>query len=518
MQRRDARMQPLQGIVLTEQDDELVASCRSVDLARPIDPQALQSWIEDAGYGEWAPIAGARAALVARWSAGGEPIDLALCCREDGRATVEVSADGLIAWLDFTAARGGQPLKPEALVLLLKQSEVVFGVDASALHAACESRKDLRIEVARGEPAILGDDARFELLVNDVRTRVPKVDERGLIDYHELGDIPGVLASQDLMRRYPATPGTAGCDVLGTALPARPGRDLPFDLPFQGVTLAPDDPNLLVAEAAGQPVHRDRSVVVEKLLRLRGVSLATGNIHFVGSVEVAGDVSPGMMVEASGDNIVKGLVEGAQLRAGVSVKVQGGVIAHAEVKAAQSVAVRFVENSALHAGTTIAVETMALHSDLQALCQVLIGVETGQRRRLIGGTTRAGMRVQVRNLDLTAAIARTRQEADKLEKVVQHLALQGDPKKLLEKVKLAWQQELRTWAGLLEDKVEFERELGQVKAAEIEVLSGFAGDTDMAFGTTVRHLRAGFGTGVFSIDDQGQVVFRASSGQPAVVV
>ena len=537
-------MQPLEGLALTEQDNELVANCQPGqpgDLARPIDPQVLQSLIEDAGYGDWAPIAGARATLVARWAAGGEAFDLALCRREDGRATVEVSADGLTAWLNFTAARGGQPLKPEALVLLLKQCDVVFGVDASALHAACESDKDLHVEVARGEPAIAGEDARFELLVDDVRTREPRVDERGLIDYHELGDIPGVLAGQGLMRRHPATPGTAGCDVLGTVLPARPGRDQAFHLPFQGVTLAPDDPNLLVAEAAGQPVQRDRGVVVEKLLHLRGVNLATGNIHFVGSVEVAGDVSPGMKVDASGDIVVKGLVDGAQLKAGGSVKVYGGVIAHSEVRAAQSVAVRFVENSSLHAGTTIAVETMALHSQLEASSQVLVGAGQGQRGRLIGGMTRAGMRVlvfslgaaavsltrvlvggnsdlQLRSLTLSQAIERARQEADKLEKLVLHLQQQGDPKQLLEKVRSTWQQELKTWADLLEKRVELDRELGQTTLAEIEMLSAVAGDVDIAFGATVRHLRAGFGAGAISIDAQEQVIYRPGGGLPSAVI
>src|SRR6185436_13597582 len=113
-------------------------------------------------------------------------------------------------------------------------------------------------------------------------------------------------------------------------------------------------PNLLRALHGGQPVHTGNAVTVEKVLSLKNVSMATGNISFDGTVEVAGDVHPGMKLHASGDIVVKGIVEGAQLNAGGSIHVAGGVVAHAVVHAGSSVSARFVENASIHAETTIA--------------------------------------------------------------------------------------------------------------------------------------------------------------------
>jgi hypothetical protein len=533
-------MQPMDGITFLERDGELIARCQPVDGRPPVEPPALSRGLDDSGFGQWDLLPDILSLLAQRLNAGGEAFEMTLGRREDASVTVEIAPDGLCAWLHLKAARGGRRLVPDELAQVLKQSGVVFGLDMAALPTVCASDSDLRIVVANGVPAINGEDARFELLVSDTRTRVPKVDEHGLIDYHELGDIPSVQVGQALMRRHPATPGTVGCDVRGAPVHAQPGKDEPFDQPFNGVALSPDDANLLLAAESGLPVHTRCGVTVEKMLHVKGVNLATGNIHFVGSVEVAGDVSPGMKVEASGDILVKGLVEGAHLEAGGSVQVVGGVIAHAAVRAAQSVSVRFVENSALHAGTTIAVETMALHSDLEALNQVLVG-PGGQRGRLVGGSTRATLLVRVASLGASAGgltqvqvgvnpaflaryealdhdIEHEHVEADKLEKVVHHLEQHGDPKHLLDKVKAAWQQDLKTWGKLLEERAELDHQMALAAGARIELLSGLSGDVDISFGKITRHLRSSFGAGVFSLDDQGRPVFSPAGGGGAEVI
>jgi uncharacterized protein (DUF342 family) len=524
-----------------ERNGELIACCSPVSGGQPLDLPTLGGWMAERGYGPWALLPEALEALVQRWNEGGSAFEQAVGRREDASLTVEVAADGLTAWLNLKAARGGRAPEPDAVARLLKQAGVVYGVDPSMVQAVCQSNADVRVVAALGVPAIRGDDARFELLVDDIRTREPRVDERGLIDYHELGDIPGVQPGQALMRRHPPTPGKVGCDVRGAPVHAQPGNDEGLDQPFIGVELARDDANLLLAAQAGLPVRTRCGAMVEKLLHLKGVNLATGNIHFVGSVEVAGDVSAGMKVQASGDIVIKGLVEGAHLEAGGSVLVVGGVIAHGAVRAAQSVSVRFVENSALHAGTTIAVENMALHSDLEALNQVLIGAQTGQRGRLVGGSTRATMLVRMHSLGAPAGgltqvhvgvnpvllarcqaldkdIEHEHVEADKLEKVVHHLEQHGDPKHLLDKVKAAWRQDLQAWGQLLGERAELDHQVALAQGARIEVLAGLQGDVDISFGRVIRHLRSSCGAGAFFLDDQGRVVFSAGHGKPDELV
>jgi hypothetical protein len=535
-------MQTLVGLTLQDRDGGVIAQCQPQAGQTPIDLPQLQRLIDEAGFGQWLPLATGQAELLERWVAeGAEPFEVAVARREDAHCTVEVASDNLCAWVQYTAARGGQSARLEDVLQGLFGAGVVFGIDQALVEQLCQDGKDAKVVAAHAKLAVDGEDARFELLVKDTRDRAPKVDETGLIDYHELGDIPTVQAGQSLMRRHPATPGVDGCDVRGAPLRAKPGIDAPFGLPLLGAAQDARDPNLLVAVDAGQPVRTKDGVVVEKVLRLKGVSLATGNIHFVGTVEVMGDVSPGMKVEASGDIVVKGLVEGSHLEAGGSVQVVGGVIAHSAVRAVHSVAAKFVENSALHAGTTVMVENMALHSDLQALNQVIVGNASGSRGRLVGGTTRATMLVRVPQLGAAAGgvtkvfvglspaflaryqaleheIQHEHDEADKLEKIVLHLQAHGDPRHLLAKVKEAWQAELKQWGHLLEEKAEFEHQVALTGAARIEVRGEVAGDVDVGFGKLTRQVRNSRGGGHFDVDDQGRVVFHPANGAPAEIV
>lgn len=528
-------MQTNEGITLSTRDDELIATCRPAANQRPVDPRAVQQQLVDAGYGHWALFPDAVIKLAERWSAGGEEFEIPVGRCEDAHFTVEVASDGLSAFLKLTAAKGGQPPKLEDIQQAVKEAGVVFGLDQAVLQQACNSTVDKRVQIAAAQPPVDGEATRFELLVEDTRNRQPKVDENGLIDYHELGDIPTVKAGQALMRRHPPTKGSDGHDVRGQLLHATPGLDEPFDTPLHGVALAKDDANLLVAAEPGQPVHTRCGVNVEKVLDLKSVNMATGNIHFTGTVEINGDVAPGMKVEASGDIIVKGMVEGAKLDAKGSVKVEGGVISHATVNAGVSVEAKFVENSTINAGTAIVIETMALHSDLQALNQVLVGSETAKRSRLIGGSTRATMLVRTPTLGATAGgvtkiqvgvnpafharyqdlekeIELKQAEADKLEKVMHHLEQHGDPRQMLDKVRPAWQLQLKEWGRLLEEKTALDHELALTQNARVEITDEVAGDVDMVFGKVMRHLRSSFGAGAFHVDEQGQVVFSPSGG------
>lgn len=532
----------IEGISLTDRDGVLIARCEPKAQAPAVDPMALQQMVQSAGFGRWALVPDSLATLMQRWSTGGEPYEVPLARRLDAGFTIEVGGDGLAAWVKLTAAKGGAPAQPDELVKALYAAGVLFGIDQAAVRNACASTVDVRAQVASAIPAIDGEDTRFELLVSDTRVRVPKVDEHGLIDYHELGDIPTVLANQPLMRRHPPTPGTDGTDVRGVPLRPKPGLDEPFDTPFVGVAVSETDANLLMSVDAGQPVHTRCGVHVEKVLQLKAVNMATGNIHFVGTVEVAGDVSPGMKIEASGDIIVKGMVDNAHLEAGGSIQVSGGVISHSALRATHSVTVRFVENSAIQAGTAIAVENMAAHSDLQALNQIQVGTTAGPRGRLIGGMARATMLVRAPTLGATAGgltrvqvginpvlvarqqtlereIEHEHDEADKLEKIVHHLEAHGDPRHMLEKVKTAWQAELREWGHLLEEKVEFEHQLSLINDARVEVTVGVAGDVDLAFGKTVQQVRRHLGAGAFTRDEHDRLVFTpASEGKGAEVL
>lgn len=118
--------------------------------------------------------------------------------------------------------------------LALGSAGVTFGIDAAAVAAACAANASGRFEVAMAVPSVDGEDGGFELLVSDARNRSPQVNDKGLIDFRDLGDIPTVTADQPLKWRRPPTRGKPGCDVRGGVILARDGASVGLRRPARG--------------------------------------------------------------------------------------------------------------------------------------------------------------------------------------------------------------------------------------------------------------------------------------------
>lgn len=499
--------------------------------------ETLREHIGAAGFGRWVLYDEALTLLLAGSADPASECTLQIGEARDASFSLETAPDAMQVWLLLIAARGGQPLAHEAIVLALGEAGVTYGIAEEAINAACTATDDGRFLVASGTPPSSGEDTRFELLCAEARDRAPRVSANGLIDFRELGAIPTVAAEDPLMRRIPATSGTPGRNVRGEVLEPVPGKNIPFAEQLMGAYVATDDANLLRAVFAGQPVRCGNGVNVEQILRVRNVNIATGNITFDGTVNIEGEVLPGMKVHVDGDIIISGVVDGAELEATGDIRIGGGIIAKAHVRAGGSVHARFVENASVTAGTTIAIEDSALQSELQANNQIVVGIKSTQRGRLVGGTARAMLLIRTPVLgsgsggvtklllgvnpvleaqyqDLQQRIAKLREEEQNLEKVVKHLARQPDKAAILERANASWQAAVKAWGRLLPGRDELERQMDLMAGARIEVGVNAEGAIDVMLGKKLLHLRKSFGPGIFSMqadhlvhtDTQGRTV------------
>lgn len=528
-------MPQINGLTFTEIDKRLVMRC-SLATPRPaLDLAALRSLLQSSGLGSWTAPGQSLGDFLEHWGGAATDFEVSVERCEDASFDIEVSKDAQQAWLCVKPARGGQPLRLDDLLSALAAAGVVHGVDRDAVQLACSQDQPAKVLVASATGPQAGTDARFELLVADTRDRAPKVDTQGHIDFHELGDIPMVKADQPLMRRHPPTRGVDGTTVRGERMPAAAGKDIPFAAQLVGACVDPHDANLLRALFSGQPVRCETAVTVERVLRLKNISMASGNIDFDGTIEVAEDVHPGMKVHASGDVIVKGTVEGAHITCDGSVQVAGGIIARAVIRAANDVSARFSEQSEIHAGATIAITDMAVHCTLESQNAISVGSAETHKGRLVGGLTRAMMRVLVPTLgasaggvtkvqvgvnpqldhrlqELDALAKQQKEDEDKLAKVVKHLTQVGDPRGLLPQVQATRKQLLANWGATLAEKAEVEAKLALTAGAIVEVLNGIDGDVDLQFGPLLRRIRKHLGPGRFSLGEDGSLVFTDVAG------
>lgn len=531
----------LPGISITEVDQQIFLQVRP-DSARPaVDVAMLQAMLAGFGAGACALDETALAKAVEDCNAGQNPFSIPVAQRRDASTDIQISADDMQAELSVQPAYGGKTVSLDDLMRALTQSGVVFGIDDAELMRVSERNGCTSVPIARGTLPQDGCDAVFEALIDHPVNRAPKVNENGLIDYRERGSIHVVTPGMPLMRRHPATPGEAGRTVRGTVLSARPGHDEPFASDLAGAQAARDDANLLEARVAGQPLVVQCGVMVEPVLQLEEVNMATGNIHFDGTVQVKGDIVQGMKVEVSGDIVVAGMVDGGVLQAGGDILIAGGVIAHATLTAGGCVSARFAQDVKIRAGTILSLADAALECELESLNQIVIGAKSHGRGRLVGGSATAMMLLSVPvlgsskagvtrvamgvNAELNARYAALLQLLEKekaneesLEKLIKQVVATKDPKDLLPRIQASRKHALQVWGQLLAEKEALEQQMARALEARIELSAGLEGAVDLMFGTHAARPRREFSAGTFSLDPTELVVMFSDGrgSKPAV--
>ncbi|MCF8179093.1 MAG: FapA family protein [Sulfuritalea sp.] len=527
-------MEAIPGLEFSESEGRLFAAILPITERPPLDVDALKSLIEKAGYGDWFLLEDALEKLVGCYHLPNSELNLPLAERRDGSFTLEISEDAMFAWIDFVPASGGKAVTHSEIFAALDSAGVTYGIDPLVVEALCSSTTAERRAVATGEAAENGRDTIFEQLVADARDRVPQVDENGLINYRELGAIPMVVADQELMRRIPPTTGSNGRNVHGGLVEPVPGRNEAFVENLAGAHIAKDDANLLRATFNGQPIRCGNGVMVEQVLHAKNVDIASGNISFDGTVHIDGEVLPGMKVHATGDIIVTGLVDGAELDAGGDITIGGGVIAQARVRAGGSVSARFVESAHVYSGTMIAIDDAALQSDLQAINQIVVGIKATQRGHIVGGSARAMLLIrapivgaakggvteiqlgvnpvlEAKYQELLQRIEAQKTEEANLEKLVKHLTTHGDKGGMLGRAKASWQQAIQAWAKLMPEQEALEAQLALIGGAQLEVGVSVSGAINLHFGKKTLTVRKNYDAGVFSLVDE-KIVFTDPGG------
>lgn len=450
--------------------------------AAPITEEWLHAALADNGWGSCRVLPAAISELLAACHNGTAVEGLPIAEAVDASFSVALSEDRMLAKLSLVPAEGGAPVSPEAVLAALTDIGVQSGVDQAALAEAMAAGVADGAVIARGLAPEHGRDGALEPCLAQPRSRSPRVNESGHIDYRDLGDLLVVHPGDALMRRIPPTAGTPGRTLTGEVVPAQPGRVVMFGADLPGTTFSAEDPDLLVAAITGQPVIKRDGMIVEPVLVVVAVNMNSGNVRFEGSVKIQGDVDSGMSVSATGDIEVGGVVELATLDAGGSILVRGGIIGGLGrkdgkttgapcVRAAVNVEAGYAQNAHIEAGDCIVIDDAAMQCELIAANHILVGRK--KHGCLIGGRHQATLSVTAKEVGSPQRISTLIEVGinPAMHKLMLELAKRRDAKEtqLLEVSKLlalARQQPGR----LPEATVEKARHTAAVIAADIAAL------------------------------------------------
>ncbi len=334
-------------------------------------------------------------------------------CR-DGEFIINVAKDKMTAWLTITPAYGGAPVTFEQIRQSLKEKGIISGlVSAAEIEAILKEGKVTDYPIAQGLPPVPGLDAQFHSLVPEMQERRPKINEHGIADFRDLGNLILVKQGDPLMRRTLPTEGKKGKNILGQILTPKPSQDTPFTADLKGAMFDPDDNNLLRAAIIGQPLLISNGVIVSPTITVPQVNIASGNLSFDGTINVLGDVMKGMKVYALNDIFIGGTVEAAEIEAGGNINIRGGVIGNiggsatsmgGKISCKGSLRARFAKYVSIEAGTSIIIDEYSMNCQLTALNQILVGKPGGRKGLIVGGSARAMMLIQAASIGSEAGI------------------------------------------------------------------------------------------------------------------
>ena len=155
----------------------------------------------------------------------------------------------------------------------------------------------------------------------------------------------------------------------------------------------------IVAETKGQVLLIKNKINVEPIMTIEGnVSIKTGNIMFLGTVYVKGNVDDGFSIKAAGNIEVRGTVGKALLDAEGDIVVSQGIAGKegGHIRAGKSIWSKFIQNVELvEAGDMVVVSDGILNSKIIANHKVIC---RGKRADIIGSQVIACEAVYARNL------------------------------------------------------------------------------------------------------------------------
>ncbi len=143
-------------------------------------------------------------------------------------------------------------------------------------------------------------------------------DDNGKVDYRDIVEIPSVEPGALLAVKHDGVQGSPGKGVNGDVIPVPAPQVVELE-GGRGVEISSEG-NKAYAKIHGRPttkkVGKRYIIEVDPVLHKKGdVDMSSGNIRFKGDVVVHGNVSEGMIVQATGNITVKGMTFSAQIAA-----------------------------------------------------------------------------------------------------------------------------------------------------------------------------------------------------------
>ncbi|WP_053375744.1 DUF342 domain-containing protein [Paenibacillus sp. FJAT-27812] len=353
----------------------------------------------------------------------------------DSYLSIQISADKLSAFLTFSRITDEFGCSGNDLERYARSKGVVFGLRTEVLNQIGTNPlayyKDQTL-IAQGVSPVPGKDGFIRLVYDmEKRNSAPAELEDGKVDFKEVVQLKNVKRGQLIAERFDPQPGPSGQTVTGEEIPSKLGKHVRFKV-GKNVVLNDEQTAMYSAIDGLISLTEKEKINVFPVYEVNGdVDYSVGNIDFVGTVVIRGNVLSGFRVKASGDIRVIGGVEGAEIESDGSVEITGGILGSNKgfVKAGHNVRSSFIQEGNVIAGEEVLVSQSIMHSHVKAGRNVIC---SGAKGLIVGGIVQAGDLVSARTVGNSMSTATTIEVGVKPEYRTELLELRGRLKQNME--------------------------------------------------------------------------------------
>lgn len=323
----------------------------------------------------------------------GTPIRIASFDKEyyiDSVATIEI-LNNMEATIKISEPKRGRDVTVEQVLQLAQEKGIIIGLRKKSINTMIQEKiYNKKVILAKGKDVIHGVNAIIKNTFEKEEKIVDKTKkDTKSSDFIELNWILNTTENEVLSEKIPGVPGVDGIDIFGKVIVSKEPKDV--KLVAGKNTFVSDDGLYLRSKINGQIIKKNKSISVEPVLNINGnVDYTTGNIDYIGTVIVKGNVLSGFSIKAGEDIFIEGLVEDCDLHSGGKIVVTNGILGnedfHKSIYAKEGIQALFIQHMKIRTNGSVEVVKHILHSSVEARDKVLVTSGTG---KIIGGEVKA---------------------------------------------------------------------------------------------------------------------------------
>ncbi|BCZ46236.1 hypothetical protein psyc5s11_23030 [Clostridium gelidum] len=205
---------------------------------------------------------------------------------------------------------------------LLRINKITDGIIYQKLIETCVLGGNENVLIAKGTIAIDDTISEVKILFDIGEKNIIDVNSKENIDYKNINYISNIEEGQVLAEIIPGVIGQDGKNVCGEILKKKAIRNRPIKI-GEGCKI---EGNKIIATKTGRPSSKNGVICVNNMYKIQDVDMKSGNIYFVGDVNISGNVKEGMTVKSGRLLTIGKNVDVATIIARDGINIRGNAI------------------------------------------------------------------------------------------------------------------------------------------------------------------------------------------------